>query len=287
MISQSRLQEFGFIDPEKFPRQLTHHVVSLSLPSAINSGMAPIEITVENGLMVPLQNTGSSSGMIIQHDGQMLYIGHQQVNDPSSPLESHFTRDIPYDMRVDVSNIMRRAVQADPALTDMWTAITSIWKAWFPVMEEQSSIQPAGEYHSIAQTWNKLSDLMSQMLTQAAKDPVNLDRIRVKVIIQSSSEFKKGWQGEEFTADETSLKAIVHQGRVEYLMQSLFPKLQQILKNPVFSPRSSFMIFYGSRRAYMIKIIVHSPEVHEASFMSNAGIELSLKDVDGFSPSIG
>jgi len=287
MIPKSQLQEFGFTDPEKFPRELVHHVVSLSLPSAMDQGMEPLEVIIENGLVVPLQASNTSSGMIIQNDGTMLYIGHRDAGNPSSPLESRFTKDIPYDMRIEVNNIMRRAVQADPTLSDIWTRIANSWSGWFPGLEEESSIQPAGEFKSIAQAWNKLSDLMGQMIDQVTGNKYDLKRVILKVIVQSDKEFKKGWLGEESVADEVTLKSIVQQGRVKYLLQSLLPKLQKVLKNPVFSSKSAFRIFYGSRRSYIIKLIVVTPEGFGRTFTDGVGVELTLADIDGFSPVVG
>lgn len=286
MISKSRLQEFGFTDPEKFPRGLYRHAVTLSLPSAMEKGIEPLEVVIEEGLAVPLQTSSSSSGMIIRSDGTMLYVAHHDAADPASPLEARFIKDIPYDVRISVSNVMRRAVQADPSLADLWRRVSAAWTAWFPVLERDVAVFSAGEFRDIRLAWNGIADLLGRCLDQFFRNPIDLDRIRVKILVQSDMEFRKGWLGEEFLVDEASLQSIEKQGRVKYLMQHVFPGLQKVLRNPVFFPESRFRLYYGSRGVCMIKLVISPIKEQDGFTLKSAGIDFTLDTLDGASSSM-
>ena len=284
MIPKSRYQEFGFADEDKFPRRLSHHAVSMSLPSAMDNGIEPLEVIVDDGLVVPLQKTGSSSGMIIRSDGMMLYVWHRDPKDPRSPLEARFIKEIPYDARAEVSNIMHRAVGADPTLDDIWGKVSAAWLGWFPVLDVEGAVQPAGEFATVAKAWDMMGQLMGRLIEKAG---ASSGGVGVKIIVQSEENFKQGWLGEENIVDETTLRAITVQGRVKYLLQVLFPKIQKVLRLPVFHPSSTFRLYYGSSSVYMIKLVVIAPVDPGKKSLNAAGIEFTLSSLDGFAPSLG
>jgi len=284
MIPQSRLEEFGFSDPKKFPQHLMRHAIMLSLPSAMERGIDPVEIVIEDGLAVPLQVSVNSSGMVIRGDGAMLYVAHRDDRDMASPLEVRFIREIPYDVRIEVSNIMRRAVLADPSLKDVWSRVSGIWLSWFPISEDDGAVSSAGEFGNIGQAWNGIGDLVSRLCGQVHQSAAKTVSSRLRLVVQSGQEFKKGWQGEEHVVDETDVELIIQRGRIKYLLQDLFPKMQKILRNPMFSLESTFRLYYGSRRAYIIKLVILPINDPGKGAADSAGIELTMPAVDGFPP---
>jgi hypothetical protein len=289
VIPSSRLHEFGFPDAARFPQRLKHHAVSLSLPSAISRGLSPVEVMILDGLVVPSQAGGGASGMIIRSDGAMLFIGHRDAKDPSSALEARFIRDIPYDARLEASNIMRRAVLADPSLAGIWRMVHARWALWFPPVAGDGKVQLAGEFITAAQAWNRLADLLGQLAGQHASRPEASGRVVVKVMVQSDAEFNQGWQGEELEVDVTDLAAIIRRGHVKYLYQDLFPRMQAVLRNPMFLSGSGFRLYYAARHACTLKLVVVSPggSVGALGAFGSPGIELTLAALDGFSPSFG
>ncbi|MBF0619936.1 MAG: hypothetical protein HQL19_07200 [Candidatus Omnitrophica bacterium] len=280
MIPQSLLKEFGFIDEEKFPRRLNHHSVSLSLPTALNFGVEPLEVIVEDGLVVPLQEAGSTGGMIIRNDGLMLYVGHQDPNDPASPLESRFIKEIPYEARLQVSNIMRRAVAVDPSLGEIWHHVSNAWTGWFSTLEGDGVLQLAGEFVTIAKAWHQLGELLGQLIDRVSdKNSSVQDIVQLKTVVQTEKEFNRGWLGEEILVDELPLSSVMAQGRIKYLMQGLFPKMQKALQSPVFISGSTFKLYYGTRRSYLMKLVILPLVDDDSSRINSTGIEFNLSSL--------
>ncbi|NTV30149.1 MAG: hypothetical protein HGA80_08735 [Candidatus Omnitrophica bacterium] len=286
MIPSSRLQEFGFADDDKLPRQLIEHAVTLSLPSALEQGVEPLEVIIDEGLLVPMQSKGSTGGMIIRSDGTMLFVAHQDSRDQSSPLESHFIKDIPYEVRSEVSNIMRRAVQADPSLAGLWERISAVWTVWFPVPESDATQQEAGEFVAISGAWNGIGDILARWLEHAPVVHVDIGSVRVRFVVQCDGEFRKGWKGEELVVDEISRRAVLQQGRVQYLMQRLFPRMQQALRSPMFRPGSVFRLYYCARPVSTVRLVIVPPSGECGDLANSAGIELPLDPPQGFTPSV-
>ncbi len=284
MVPQSRLQEFGFTDAGKFPQRLIYHAVLLSLPSAMDNGIEPLEVIIEDGLMIPMQASGSNGGMIVQSDGRMLYVGHRDPLDMKSSLEARFIKEIPYDARLEVSHIMHRAVQVDPGLMEIWDKVNSVWMGWFPVLEAEEDRVLSGEFTNIAQAWNRLGDLIGQLIANIPVNPSDL--LKIKVIIQSDHEFRRGWQGEEFLADEIVRRSVTEQGLTKYLFQRLLPRMQQILRNPIFFSGSIFRLYYGFRGSCIIRLVIVPLNGQDRPFTALAGVELTLEAIDGFSPSV-
>ncbi|MBF0387730.1 MAG: hypothetical protein HQL20_07730 [Candidatus Omnitrophica bacterium] len=284
MIPLSRLQEFGFADEGRFPRRLTRHAVTMSLPSALEHGVEPLEVIVEDGLVVPLQRSGSSSGMIIRNDGAMLYVAHQDQKDPASPLEARFIKEIPYDARNEVSNIMHRAVHADPSLADIWRQVSMTWLDWFPALKNEGAIQPAGEFTQVAKAWDMTGELIGRLIEKVQRSFSG--EVNLKVVVQSEADFKKGWLGEDILVDERTLREVTAQGRVKYLLQFLFPRMQKVLSSPVFHPRSTFRLYYGSSSVYIVKLVVVPPADQPGVPASSAGVALLLPALEGYSPSM-
>lgn len=284
MIPKSRLQEFGFADEDKFPRRLRHHAVTMSLPSALDHGAQPLEVVVDDGLVVPLQKPGTTSGMIIKSDGTMLYIWHRDQKDPRSPLDARFIKEIPYDARIEVSNVMQRAVAADPSLSSIWAKISAAWLEWFPLLTGEGVVLEAGQFDKIAKAWDMIGELTGRL---TARDPASsAGELKLKVLVQCDGDFVKGWLGEEILVDEIILSEIHRTGRVKYLLQRLYPRMQEVLRNPVFHPRSTFCLYYGSSSVYMIKLVVVAPADAGEGMINTAGIEFTLSAPGGFSPSL-
>lgn len=283
MIPPSRLQEFGFNDSEKFPQHLCRHAVTLTLPTAIEHGVAPLEVVIEDGLVIPVQSSGTG-GMIILADGSMLYVSHRDVSDPASPLESRFTREIPYELRSSASNIMRRAVLADPSLAAMWGRITEVWQAWFPPLEGGPAVRSAGEFGRIEAAWHGMAAILEGWTARPAPFAADPGLVRVRFVVQSDAEFRQGWMGEELAVDETSLGSVLRQGKVRYMMQNLFPRMQAVLRSPMFSSGSVFRLYYGSRGVHLVCLVVVPPPGRDNDA---AGIELTLEAIDGFLPPEG
>lgn len=283
MVPKSRLQEFGFPDEGKFPRHLVNHSVSMTLPSAIERGIDPLEVIVEDGLVVPLQKEGSSGGMIIRSDGMMLYVWHRDPKDPGTPLESRFISEVPYEARVEVNNIMHRAIGADPTLIDIWAKVSAAWVERFPVVERESTLQLAGEFTTVPLAWGIISELIAQLTGKQPRPP---GEAILRLVVESEHDFKRGWLGEESVVDEAPLREIFKTGRVKYLLQRLFPRMQKALRSPVFNPRSHFRVYYGAGSVYLIKLIVVPPADLSISSADAVGIEFSLDSLDGFSPSM-
>lgn len=284
MIPISRLHEFGFEGPEKFPQYLDRHTITLTLPSAVERGLDPLDVVVEDGLVIPQQSAGSSGGMVIKSDGTMLYITHRDPQDPTTPLEARFIRDIPYDARIEASNIMRRAVEVDASLSDIWQKVHAAWTVWFPPLEGAGLNLSAGEFTSIVAAWNRISELFSRLIEQVLDKGEDPAALHVRVVLQSTAEFARGWQGEESVVDEMDIGEIIRMDRVKYLLQRLFPRLQKALKDPVFSPDSVFQVYYGSRRNYLIRLVVAPGTNTAAAAVIAAGIEFNLSDLDREAP---
>jgi hypothetical protein len=280
MIPISRLHEFGFEGPDKFPQYLDRHTITLTLPSAAERGLDPLDVVIEDGLVIPQQSAGSSGGMVIRSDGTMLYITHRDPQDPSTPLEAKFIRDIPYDARIEASNIMRRAVEVDSSLSDIWQKVHAVWTVWFPPLEGAGLNLSAGEFTSIVAAWGRISELFARLIEQVLDKGEDTASLHVRVVLQSGAEFSRGWQGEETLVDEMDIGEIIRMDRVKYLLQRLFPRLQKALKDPVFSPDSVFHVYYGSRRNYLVRLVIFPVENATASAVTAAGIEFNLSDLD-------
>lgn len=278
MIPLSRLHEFGFETIDQLPKHLSNHAVTLSLPTAVHYGLEPIEVVIEDGLVIPSQSGALSGGMIVRRDGSMLYVGHKDAKDPRSPLESHFTREIPYDARVEVVHVMRRAVAADPSLTSIWSVILQVWSGWFSAFDGEGDIQAAGDFKDASGAWSRMGELLDRLVTQFGASP-DLSRLNVKFIVQLESELRKGWLGEESLVDSVPLDIIADQGRVKFMYQHLFPKLQKALRSPLFSSSSTFRICYGTRQAYIIKLVVVLSEGQSAGVTDSVGIDLVLDNL--------
>ena len=137
----------------------------------------------------------------------------------------------------------------------------------------------------MVKAWDMTGQLMGRLIE---KTPLSFaGEISVKVIVQGEGDFRKGWLGEEILVDEILLRDIAAQGRVKYLLQRLFPKLQKVLRSPVFHPGSTFRLYYGSSSVYMIRLVVVPPAGLARRHTDTAGIEFTLDSLDGFSPSLG
>ncbi|GEM_PF-3462544 len=287
MIPQGRLRESGFSDEKKFPRELIDHEIELSLPSAMAHGVASVRVRVARGLVVPLQVSGSANGTVIRSDGAILHVGHQDPADAASALEAHFIRDIPYDLRVDVVHIMRRALQADPSLKGIWDEILQAWKIWFPAPESVGVFKQAGTFDRVDQAWQGMVHLMGQLMSQLDQHVPVPAHVKVRVVVQLEAEFRKGWCGEELLAGEAAAAAIIKAGWINYVKNFIFPKLQLVLGSPVFHPQSTFKLLYGVGGAPTIKLVVVPRPGVDASGLTAVGIELSQACRDIFPPPSG
>ncbi len=276
MIPHGRLREFGFPDEKKFPRELLEQEIELSLPTAMEYGTSPVRVRIARGLVVPLQLSGSSNGTVIRSDGAILHIGHREAGNPASELEARFISDIPYSLRVEISHIMRRALQADPSLKGVWDQVLLAWMIWFPAAESIAAFRPAGAFDRVDLAWKGIESLTGQLIVEIEKHaPVPPPHVKVRVVVQHEAEFIKGWSGEEFLADEVPAAAIIKAGWINYVKNFLFPKMRLVLANPVFHPRSTFKLFYGEAGSPTIKLVVVPLPRPDAAKVSAAGIELN------------
>ncbi len=286
MIPHDRLRESGFLDDRKFPRELVDHEIELSLPSAIEYGVTPLRVQVKRGLVIPLQVTGSSNGTVIRQDGAILHVGHQEPGNPASPLAARFIREIPYDLRVEISNIMRRALQADPSLKGIWDDIQRAWQIWFPAKESLEAFRLAGSFDDAQQAWFGVAHLTGQLIERfEAHAPVPV-HVKIRVVVQGHDEFNQGWSGEELLVNEAAVAAINKAGWINYVKNFIFPGLKQVLGNPVFQPRSTFKLYYGNSGTPTIKLVVVPWPGHDALAVSAAGIELNDLSREAFTPAV-
>lgn len=237
MISSQRLKEFGFGDADKFPKLLLNHNVTVSLPTAITHHVPPVSVVIDRGLAVPVQMQGAPNGTIIKSDGTIAYVSHRDPADQASPLQVTFVDDIIYDVRAQVYNIMRRAVEADRGLNDVWQEVLAHWTKRYPPFIKEIERQNLGEFTH-------------------ARDAVHaLGKYSCKAVVQTLEQFEKGWQGEEFTADKMPAD------------------LKRILKDPVFHSRSTFRLYHESRTVPVVKLVV-IPPADAVSYGHSRGIDL-------------
>ena len=272
MIPYGRLRESGFPDAERFPRELVDHEVELSLPSAIEYGVMPVRVRIARGLVVPLQVPGSANGTVIRGDGAILHIGHREAGNPASELDARFISEVPYALRVEISHIMRRALQADPSLKGVWDQVLLAWTVWFPPEESVGVFKPSGVFDRAEPACRGIEGLMGQLITQLEKHPPVPAQIKVRVVVQHEQEFNKGWCGEEFLVDDVAAVAVIKAGWINYVKNSLFSKLRLALATPVFHPRSTFRLMYGIEGGPTIKLVV--VPLPGAAKVSAAGIDL-------------
>ncbi len=274
MIPRGRLRESGFPDEARFPKELVDHEIELSLPSAMQFGVSPVRVRVARGLVVPLQAPGSANGTVIRGDGAILHIGHREANNPASELEARFISDVPYALRVEISHIMRRALQADPSLQGVWDQVMRAWMIWFSAEESVKAFKQAGVFAVAGLAWKGIENLTGQLITELQNHAPVPPHVKVRVVVQHEAEFIKGWRGEEFLVDEVAASAIIRAGWINYVKNYLFSKMRLVLGNPVFHPRSTFKLFYGAASSPTIKlVVVPLPEAGEGN-VSAAGIEL-------------
>jgi hypothetical protein len=274
MTLQHRMREFGFLDVDHLPRVLNDHAVSLSLPSAMEHGLDPVEITIRRGLAIPAQVPGSANGVIVRSDGMVLHVGHHDPKDLSSPLEAKFVKDIPYDLRVELSNIMRRAVQADPSLAPVWESILRAWKLWFPLKAALPGIKHAGTFAVASAAWKAVCRTLEQLVTKLESQKSDAPQTAgIRIVVQNEPQARQGWLGEEILVDEVQAAVLIKEGSSAYARRHLLVKMRQVLASPVFHSRSSFRVLYEPRSAHTIKLVVIPPSgrTDAASF----GIDLA------------
>ncbi|MEI8011549.1 MAG: hypothetical protein WCI27_03565 [Candidatus Omnitrophota bacterium] len=286
MIPHDRLRESGFLDDRKFPRELVDHEIELSLPSAIEYGVTPLRVRVERGLVIPLQVAGSSNGTVIRRDGAILHVGHQESGNPASPLAARFIRDIPYDLRVEISNIMRRALQVDPSLKSIWDDVRNVWLVWFPAGESVDAFKFAGSFDTADQAWLGMAHLIGQLVERFEEHAPVPVHVKIRVAVQGDVEFKEGWSGEELLVSEAAVTAVITAGWINYVKNFIFPGLRQVLASPVFQPRSTFKLYYGNGGTPTVKLVVVPWPGHDAQAVSSAGIELNHVSRDAFKPPV-
>ncbi len=272
MISKEQLKEFGFENIEKFPRLLSNHEVSISLPSAIANGVAAVNVTIDRGVAIPVQIPGVPNGMIIRHNGTMVYVAHRIPEDQTSSLQATFTDDISYDVRLESFNIMSRAVEVDPQLKAVWDEIQSHWMHWYPPFLKEIARQSSGQYKSIGGAVKVLDFLLAKFITDVKNQTPQAAAIPLRIIVQSLEELRKGWQGEEFIVDQTTVGQIMLIGLDKYTDEDLRGKLRKTLKNPVFCSNAAFEVFYEPRAIPAIKLVVENPSGADEF---SSGIELS------------
>ncbi len=259
MISNEQLREFGFEDISKFPQILTDHAVTISLPSAIAHQLEPVQVIINRGLAIPVQMPGVPNGMIIRSDGKMVYVGHESAADFSTPLKASFTDNINYDVRLEAFNIMSRAVEVDPLLGDIWIEILSHWVKWYPILLHEIKRQHAGEFNTAKEAVAGLEDFLESFARQVEGEQVNSDIVPFKIVVQTVEEVAKGWQGEEFVADESTVGAVLAQQVHNYMKQRLLPKLRLILESPIFFTKSTFRLYFEPRVVPVLKMLVIPP----------------------------
>ncbi|MFH0753616.1 MAG: hypothetical protein V2A70_03520 [Candidatus Omnitrophota bacterium] len=256
MIPLGRLQEFGFPSEEKLPRQLRDDAVTLSLPSAVENGVEPVIVEITHGLVIPLMMAGTHNGMIINSDGMVLHVGHADAHDRFSRLEARFIKDIPYDIRVEVNQIMRRAVLVMPSLDEIWKPICYAWAQWFPVKPNESRAVRVGVFAQARQAWEALLGQIGMVADKAVS-------ARVKVVLQQEVEFNKGWMGEEILVDEGFARKM-----------ACFSGMQRALRDPLFHPRSTFKLWREHRGVQVFKLVVVAPQGVDRDDGYAVGIEL-------------
>ncbi|MBF0331251.1 MAG: hypothetical protein HQL17_04880 [Candidatus Omnitrophica bacterium] len=257
MIPLARLQEFGFKSEDRLPRQLRDDAVTLSLPSALEHGLEPVMVEIAHGLVIPLSSANAHNGMIINSDGMVLHVGHAVADDSRSPLQARFIQEVPYDIRVEVCQIMRRAVLADPSLDEIWKPVCAAWVGWFPPKPNGSKAVRVGVFQHSREAWAGLQGLIGQAADGAAA-------VSVRVVVQREAEFNKGWLGEETLVDEGPARKM-----------ACFLRMQRVLRDPVFHPRSTFKLWRELRGANVFKLVVVPPSEGALDDGNAAGIELS------------
>ncbi len=259
MISKEQLKEFGFENIDKFPRLLNSHDVSISLPSAIANGVSAVNVTIDRGIAIPVQIPGVPNGMIIRYNGTMVYVAHRVPEDQTSALQATFTDDISYDIRLETFNIMRRAVEVDEQLRAVWEEIQSHWLHWYPPFIKEIARQSSGQYKSVGGAVKVLDFLLAKFIADVKHQTPQAAGIPLRIIVQTLDEMRKGWQGEEFIADQTTVGQIMLIGLEKYAQEHLQGKIRKALKNPVFCSNATFEVFYEPRAIPVIKLVIENP----------------------------
>lgn len=272
MISDEQFREFGF-EKSQFPRKIISQAVTLGLPSADANQVEPVTVVIDRGLLVPTQAPGALNGMIIKDDGTILHIGHEDPYDPKTPLKATYIEDIPYDVRSEIYNIMKRAVEVDADLSDVWAQIHARWMERFPSRSDEVQRHDRGLFDNIQTAFEGIVGLVEQFVEQALEKAQQPDVIPVKIIVQTQEELQHGWHGEEFWADTSTVGQIRAAGMLNY-RQALGQRLKALFKNPVFHSKSAFRIYYESRMVPSIKLIVIAPAEPSVEFPQ--GIDLDV-----------
>ena len=259
MISKEQLHEFGFENIERFPRSLNDHEVSISLPSAITNGVAAVNVVIDKGIAIPVQIPSVPNGMIIRNNGTMVYVSHRIPEDQTSALQATFTDDISYDIRLESYNIMRRAVEVDEQLRPVWEEIQGHWLHWYPPFIKEIARQSSGQYTSIGEAAKVLDFLLAKFITDVKNQTPQAATIPLRINVQTLDELHKGWQGEEFIVDQITVGQIMLIGLEKYCTDQLKGKLKKVLKDPVFSSRATFEVFYEPRAIPVIKLVIENP----------------------------
>lgn len=256
MFNEVRLQEFGFKNAEAFPRLIDNQEITLTLPTA-GALVDPVAVQITAGLLVPVQlPSGMAQGMVIDIDGRVVSIS-QQHNDPENDLHVQFVEEVPYDARVEVANVMQRALMINPELNDVWQVIRRHWQVRFPANTDELERQAIGRYDDVHAAWQELCVAFMKLIQQM-ENRATLDRVHVEpqVVVQTQDDFELGWLGKEVLVDRLSLQELDVYSMSTYCQQRLGPKLREHLADPLYDPKSTFALYYEARLFPTVKLVV-------------------------------
>ena len=101
--------------------------------------------------------------------------------------------------------------------------------------------------------------MVEKFIIDIKKQTPQAASISLRVILQTAEEMKKGWQGEEFIIDQTTVGEIMVMGLDKYFEENLQNKMKRALKNPVFCSDASFEVFYEPRAIPVLKLVIDNP----------------------------
>lgn len=256
MVNEVTLKEFGFSSIEKFPRRLDNQEITLTLPE-VDGVVDPIAVDIVCGLLVPIQLPSQmQQGMIITDEGCVVSIA-QKIDEPEAELEIKYVEDVPYDARIEIANVMRRAVIIDETLGQVWDSIESYWEMRFPPTHEELQRQGIGFFKKVEKAWEGMAGAFSKLTQQIHQsEHQDVSQFQLQVVVQTQQDFHLGWKGVEKVIGRVRINELEEMTVVEYLEEKLGPALKEELADPIYDPQSDFRLFYEARLFPTVKLVV-------------------------------
>ena len=273
-------KENGFSDLNQLPQLLNNQDVLIRIPFIEQ----PVGVHIDSGIIFPFQIPGNYAPLIITKDGQMVFVGHQDPADQSSPLGQRLLDVTDEGLRNQILGYLSRAVNVFPELIEVAESIYAVWK-------QKYNMPPVGIFTDVHAAWNKIGETFKKILVQAeAAQSEQTQNSKIKMVVQTAEEFRVGKEGallgeillNDLPQDIEALQNL--------LVNDLGGKLQRYLANTSFDPASNFEVSSSSLGddEIIIKLIVIrstetlQEEVHFGRPVSNhAEARLAAEIIEG------